>query len=142
MFYTNKVLFVHIPKTGGDWLTQWAKQNLVCSVDIHYLKHASYPTLIKSIPELQDCIPFSIIRSEQERRESYYKHAVNFISHNPPHHTKQWQWIIDDIKKLSKEDWLKTHCTFFGNFITPEVLLFPFEYNLVTCIDWLKKVHA
>jgi hypothetical protein len=24
MFHTNRVLFVHQPRTGGDWLTAWA----------------------------------------------------------------------------------------------------------------------
>ncbi len=145
MFYTNRVLFVHVPRTGGTWLTRWALEHLptgAVSVDVHYHKHDSHSALLHRTPELRGLAAFTIVRDEDERRASYYKLAREFVPLDPPTHVPDWERIVEAGQTLGIDEFSLTWFPTFGFYVSPTVRLFPFEPELKTLTRWLLEMHS
>ncbi len=145
MFYTNRVLFVHVPRTGGTWLTRWALEHLpagAVSVDVHYHKHDSHQALLHRTPELRGLAAFTISRDEDERRVSYYRHARYFVPLNPPTHLPSWDEITESGRTLDFEGFCQKWFLASGCYVTPAVRWFPFERDLKTLTQWLLEMHS
>lgn len=70
MFWTEKVLFIHPPRVGGDWLTRWALRHLKAS-EIYKLKHATKDEILVKLPDLASHVSFTIARDEDDRKRSW-----------------------------------------------------------------------
>lgn len=120
MFYSNRVLFLHRPRTGGTALTRWAQDNLNASADFHFLFHAGHQQLTELLPGLAELIPFTIDRPFDERlriiQEEAVKvggdpdsiiltdpdvpeNAIRFDYENPHRRVIEWLELMHDIRR-------------------------------------------
>lgn len=135
MFYTHKVVFVHVPRTGGTWLTNWARDHLEASIDCHHLKHASLQEIHRAIPGTIGLEPFCIDRPRDDRLRSYY----DLLQIADPW-TENWNNIIKAVRQMSYEQFLESR---YVPMDTPDDvhLKFPYEKPLQNVLEWLKLVH-
>lgn len=137
MFYTNKVLFIHVPRTGGSWLTDWAAAYLEASVDRHHLKHASMETIHQLIPQTRKLEVFCINRSRDERLQSYYKLTSGPVKA----WTEGWNRLTKAIREMTYEEFLASP---YVPMDTPQNvhLQFPYEKPHQNVLEWLKVIHG
>jgi tellurite resistance-related uncharacterized protein len=143
MWYTNKVLFVHAPRTGGDWLTRWACSNLpAVSVDLHWLKHLTRAELLARIPELAGLVAFTIFRDEAERVASFVRHCRGFTPTDPPSHTHQWADLVAASLTLPEPEFVARYVVPGTAYRGDDVREFVFATDLPGCVAWLMAVHG
>lgn len=142
MFYTSRVLFVHAPRTGGEWLTRWAKSRLgEVAYDGYFLKHATHPELVRAVPELADLQAFTIVRDEEARFASWLRLFQEWRPDAPPTFTPQCETIARDAHRLSEAEWRRWYFTPNAAYRTPGVRVFPYEPDLAACVSWLRSLH-
>lgn len=149
MFYTNKVVFVHVPRTGGTVIADWAYRTLNASVDNHFLKHASYGRLIEEIPELGALEAFSISRDTTSILQSYYCHAVSFGGNHSCYGvaslvTNEWVAECNRLRGMSFNEYEQSGCTIMSQpyYEVGQVREFTYENPHVAVFQWLRDVHG
>ena len=141
MFYTNRVLFVHVPRCGGSWLTEHARQSYAASYDIHYLKHAPLERIWESIPETQQLIPFAIARDKQDSEMAWWTALV--AAADDSFATDEWKQYIQQTTEAGRDAFMAGYNNPFQHeYYKHPIMLFPYEYPLVAVVAWLEKQHA
>lgn len=141
MFYTNKVLFVHIPRTGGTWLTKWAHDTFDASVDVHHCKHATLEQLYMLIPDLEALTPFTIVRESSDVLWSYYDMAIHEEDYSLC--TKQWEEETNRLRAMTFEEYLHggDHVLSHPYYERP-IKEFAYEKPHRAVCEWLLEVHG
>lgn len=148
MFYTPHVLFIHVPRSGGTWLKEWAKRTIrpkLLSIDMGYLKHMSHNSLVSLIPSLQQHISFAVRRDEDERFESYRKLALDWkMDPTIPLNTtvSGWAMVVDAARSLNADDFRRHWFHPFESYIGPSTMVMPFERDMPLLTKWLVKIHS
>ena len=143
MFYTSKVLFIHPVRCGGTWLTRWATSNLPSvSTDLHHLKHAARPELIRAVPALARPQAFTVLRPEDERFASYLRLCRGFDLAAPKDWTDEWERVVRSSTSLPEDEFRANHFRPMGEYATADVWILPYEPGLVSCRAWLRRFHG
>lgn len=141
VWYTSRVVFVHVPRTGGDWLTAWAAEHLpLLGRDADCLKHAGWPALLLALPGLAGRQPFAVQRDDRARRASYFRHALAWRP-SGPNHPDGWAAIAAAAHALGEAAWVERYAAPNDHYLTDGVLTFPYEPDLTQCVSWLRQVH-
>lgn len=141
MFFTNRVVFIHAPRTGGTWLTRWAAANLPhVSICLHWGKHDTLGEFLARYPEASGLAAFTVLRDEEERFASWVRLCRGWVPDEPPTHTPQWAEVVRACRG-DLEAFRRDHFAPMGRFL-PGATAFPFEPGLGRCVDWLRRVHG
>ena len=86
IYIKNRLLFVHIPRTGGNSITRTLTRATVCDQSLisvtdatprpNFLhRHSTYSEIVKFIPEVEDehVIKFAVDRDPRQIYESFYR---------------------------------------------------------------------
>lgn len=143
-FWTNRVVFVHIPRTGGDWLTAWAARHLHASVARHWLKHEPREALVGRVPELAGLEAFTVVRDEDARFASFLAHCRGFdLEAAVRTWTPEWGETVRAARDGPPDRFLAER---FAPAVywtwDPAVRAFPFEPDLTACRAWLWAAHG
>lgn len=142
MFYTNLVVFVHIPRTGGDHLTKWAQERMAISVDQHYLKHANYAAICEAIPQIGQLVPFTIVRDFEARSRSLYAHCRRIEEFHFA--TAEWRAFCLTAKGMTFEQFMQSGLILDDReYLTQDGLVqFNYEPDLLEVKRWLLQTHS
>jgi hypothetical protein len=139
VFYSNRVLFVHPPRCGGTWLTEWAIRHLYASADFHFLKHATRSEVVRAIPETARLQAFTIIRDEWERFDSFLAHCRAFDpSRDARDWTPEWAEICQQAHALTDTEFRRRYFRPMQDYLEPEVVGFSFD-DMRGIVRWLHR---
>lgn len=142
MFWSAKVIFVHPPRTGGTFLTEWAQKNLPwCSVDWYYLKHATRPEILQIIPQMAGLQAFTIKRDDDVRFESWLRHCRTFDIQEASDWTEEWRQIVDASRVLSDAEFRQWYFRPMTDYLGTDIKVFDYEPDLANVIEWLQHIH-
>jgi hypothetical protein len=142
MFYTNKVLFIHIPRTGGTWLTEFAHRMFDASLDVHHLKHASLEDVYAAIPGTSSLEPFAITRDPRDIAMSFYSLALSSNGGDASLCTPQWLEVVEAVSRMTLEEFMESDLNpARRQYYETPVREFRYEMPMKEVIRWLIDVH-
>ncbi len=108
MFISSSLIFVHIPKTGGNSVRSLLLKNL--KGNKVNPPHLTYDQIIKHDPKLSDCESFCVIRNPFDRFVSTYR----FIYRD----YRLQKWFGADFLKIKES--IDTMEKFINSFVMPK----------------------
>jgi hypothetical protein len=139
---SKKVLFIHIPKTGGSSIEKWfgsvARLRLKSPAIPSFMKctpqHLRYTDLEELFGDINfDCI-FSIVRNPYARVESEYRWRLS-MNRNLPTFS---EWTVSALQALKHDPWfMDNHYRPQIEFLAAPVRVFRFEDGLDAVFDFV-----
>jgi hypothetical protein len=142
----NKILFIHIPKTGGSSIKDWlASQTLMYlyneNPNHHRLlrtspQHLSIRTIKELFGESIWSWSFAIIRNPYEKMESEFFYRCR----QPNDYQYFSQWLIEYLNQYQDDPFiLDNHLRPQNYFVDKSVMLFKFEHSIEVVVNEISR---
>lgn len=118
MFWCTRIIFIHVPRTGGTMLTNAFGSLEHVSKDVHENKHlpASRVQAVVGEEIWTSARIIAVERSNDEIAKSWYQHAQSYYynnTHNPDRRCTQSWW------KFARQAALESSADFFAKRFVP-----------------------